>query len=80
MKMKLQKLLILFISLTISGLAIGQTYNIVIKGGHVIDPKNNINAVMDVAVKDGKIAMVAKNIDAREGRQEIGRASCRERV
>ncbi len=71
MKMKLQKLLILFISLTISGLAIGQTYNIVIKGGHVIDPKNNINAVMDVAVKDGKIAMVAKNIDAREGRQVV---------
>ncbi|NLN31716.1 MAG: amidohydrolase/deacetylase family metallohydrolase, partial [Bacteroidales bacterium] len=69
--MKLQKLLILFISLTISGLAIGQTYNIVIKGGHVIDPKNNINAVMDVAVKDGKIALLAKNIDAKEGRQVV---------
>ncbi|MCF0069278.1 amidohydrolase/deacetylase family metallohydrolase [Dyadobacter sp. CY261] len=44
-------------------------YSIVIKGGHVIDPKNNIDAVMDVAVEgtpggeDGKIALVAKNID-----------------
>jgi dihydroorotase len=38
-------------------------YNLVIKGGHVIDPKNNIDAVMDVAVKDGKIALVAESID-----------------
>src|ERR1044072_1524642 len=40
-----------------------QSYSIVIKGGHVIDPKNNIDDVMDVAVADGKVAMVAKNID-----------------
>lgn len=52
--MKLQRLLFLFISLMVSGLAVGQTYNIVIKGGHVIDPKNNINAVMDVAVKTAR--------------------------
>ncbi|MFC1528494.1 amidohydrolase/deacetylase family metallohydrolase [Candidatus Latescibacterota bacterium] len=37
-------------------------YDIVFKGGHVIDPANNINRVMDVAVKDGKIARVAGNI------------------
>ena len=48
-----------------------QTYNIIIKGGYVIDPKNNINEVMDIAVKDGKIAMVAKNIDAKEGIQVV---------
>jgi dihydroorotase len=39
-------------------------YSILIKGGHVIDPKNNIDAVMDVAIADGKIAQVAGNIDA----------------
>lgn len=38
-------------------------YRILIKGGHVIDAKNNINDVMDVAIQDGKIARVAKNID-----------------
>ncbi|WP_439554856.1 amidohydrolase/deacetylase family metallohydrolase [Dyadobacter sp.] len=44
-------------------------YSIVIKGGHVIDPKNNVDAVMDLAIEgtpggtDGKIALVAKNID-----------------
>ena len=37
---------------------------IIIKGGHVIDPKNNVNEVMDVAIdKAGKIAAVSKNID-----------------
>jgi len=39
-----------------------QTYAIVIKGGHVIDPKNHINEVMDIAIKDHKIALVAKKI------------------
>ena len=42
----------------------GQNYDLVIKNGHVIDPKNGIDGVMDVAVKDGKIASVARNIPA----------------
>lgn len=28
----------------------GKPYSIVIKGGHVVDPKNGINAVMDIAI------------------------------
>ena len=48
-----------------------QPYAIVIKDGHVIDPKNNINATMDVAIQDGKIALVAKSIDAKQGRQVV---------
>lgn len=54
--------------------AIAQNYSILIKGGYVIDPKNNIDAVMDVAVKDGKIALVAKNIDPKEAAQVINAA------
>jgi dihydroorotase len=42
-----------------------QDFTIVIKGGHVIDAKNNINEVMDVAIKDDKVVRVAKNIDAK---------------
>lgn len=38
-------------------------YDLLIKGGHVIDPKNNISRVMDVAVANGRIAAVAPNID-----------------
>jgi dihydroorotase len=48
-----------------------QAYQIVIKGGLVIDPKNGINEVMDIAIQDGKIASVAKNIDAANARQVI---------
>ena len=48
-----------------------QTYSTVIKGGHVIDPKNNIDGIMDLAINDGKIALVAKNIDEKEGKQVI---------
>jgi dihydroorotase len=48
-----------------------QSYSIVIKDGHVIDPKNNVNDVMDVAIADGKIVAVAKNIDASKGAQVV---------
>jgi len=39
-------------------------YDLLLKGGHVIDPANHIDAVMDVAVSAGKIAAVAKDIPA----------------
>ena len=38
-------------------------YDLVIKGGHVIDPASKINAVRDVAISGGKIAAVADKID-----------------
>lgn len=48
-----------------------QEFTILLKGGHVIDPKNNINEVMDVAIKENKIVQVAKNIDARKAAQVV---------
>jgi dihydroorotase len=39
-------------------------YDLLLQGGHVIDPKNNISAAMDVAIRDGKIAAVAGHIEA----------------
>src|SRR6201993_3290404 len=39
-------------------------YDLLLKGGHVIDPANNLDAVTDVAVSGGKIAAVEKNIPA----------------
>ena len=49
----------------------GQEYTILLKGGHVVDPKNNINEVMDVAIKENKVVLVAKNIDAKKAAQVI---------
>jgi dihydroorotase len=48
-----------------------QSYDIVIKGGHVIDAKNNIDAVMDVAISGGKIMQVGDNIDASHAAQVV---------
>lgn len=44
--------------------AFAQQYDLLLKGGHVIDAKNQLSAVRDVAIKDGKIAAVAQNIPA----------------
>jgi dihydroorotase len=43
-------------------------YDLVLKGGHVIDPKNNFSKVADVAIAAGKIARVAPDIPASAAR------------
>ena len=59
----IQKILTVAISLYLfaSG-ANAQEIDLLIKNGHVIDPKNNINARMDVGISDGKIFQVAAGI------------------
>ena len=37
-------------------------YDLLLRGGHVIDPKNHVDGTMDVAIKDGHIAKVAPNL------------------
>src|SRR5688572_32934022 len=37
-------------------------YDLLLKGGHVIDARNGIDAVRDVAIAAGKIALVAPSI------------------
>lgn len=41
-----------------------QEIDILLKGGHVIDPKNKIDSKMDIAIANGKILRVAPNITA----------------
>ena len=50
---------------------LSQPYDIVVKGGHVVDPKNGVNEVIDVAIKDGRIAKVSKNIETEHSAQVI---------
>ncbi|MBL0743997.1 amidohydrolase/deacetylase family metallohydrolase [Chryseolinea lacunae] len=64
--MQTSRILHILVLCLCAGLLHAQDYTILIKGGHVIDPKNNIDDVMDVAVKDDKVALVAKNIDAKK--------------
>ena len=42
-------------------------YDLVVKGGHVIDPENGINESRDVAVRDGLVAAVERNIPSELG-------------
>ena len=51
-----------------------QQYDLLIKNGHVIDPKNHVNAKRDVAVADGKIAKVADDIPAAQSKKTIDAA------
>ncbi|HMB64911.1 MAG TPA: amidohydrolase/deacetylase family metallohydrolase [Eudoraea sp.] len=41
-----------------------QRFDVLLKGGHVIDAKNNINGPMDVAIKADRIAQMAPDIPA----------------
>src|ERR1700730_656778 len=50
--------------------AFAATYDLVIKGGRVIDPSLGINAIGDVAIAAGRIAAVGDNI-ASDGAAEL---------
>ena len=37
-------------------------YDVLLKNGHLIDPKNNVDSPADLAIKDGKIAAVGPQL------------------
>jgi dihydroorotase len=53
------------------GSALSQSRDLLIKGGTVIDPSQNLHALLDVAVKNGKIQQVAPDIPADGSRNVI---------
>jgi dihydroorotase len=46
-----------------------QQYDLLIKGGHLIDPKNSIDSKMDIAIAEGRIAKISENIPASQARK-----------
>lgn len=64
------KLLLLLAVVAFSAFA-QPPYELLLKGGHVLDGKNRLNDVMDVAVAGGKVAAVARNIPAAEARRVV---------
>ena len=46
-------------------------YDLLLKGGNVIDPSQDLRGAIDVAVEDGKIARVAANIAVTEARRVV---------
>ena len=57
--------------ITLTAALAQQPYDILIQGGHVLDPRNNRNGVMDVAIAGGKIARVAPGIPAAQARKVV---------
>lgn len=49
-------------------------FDLVIKGGRVIDPAQGIDAVMDVAINSDKIAAVSRDVPSKDARKVINAA------
>src|SRR5258708_22426080 len=61
----------LFLFIAVTAFAQQSQYDLILKGGHVIDPKNGIDAVRDVAIRGGRIAAVSANLPAGAAKKTI---------
>jgi dihydroorotase len=50
--------------------AVTQDYDLVLKGGHVLDERNGVDDVLDLAIKADRIVAVGKDLTARASRVE----------
>jgi dihydroorotase len=64
-------LMLMIFCFLVSSNLYAQQIDMLLKGGHVIDPKNKIDGQMDVAVANGKILLVAKSIPTQDAKQVI---------
>jgi dihydroorotase len=62
---------ILFLFWMQLGIVQAQQIDILLKGGHVIDPKNKIDSRMDVAIFENKIVQIASNIPSKNAKKVI---------
>jgi dihydroorotase len=62
---------VLILPLSLMGQAQAPQYDLLLKGGHVIDPANRLDGVMDVAVSKNKIAAVQKDIPAAQAAKVV---------
>jgi dihydroorotase len=63
-EVSMRLVLVLCSVLGLAGSAWAQEFDLLLKGGHVIDARNSISGPRDVGIKDGKIAAVAADIAA----------------
>jgi dihydroorotase len=62
---------VLLLGLAFSSSAQSTHYDLLLKGGHVIDPANHIDRVMDVAVEGDKIAAVEPDIPVSNAKKVV---------
>ena len=49
----------------------GPKYDLLLRSGHLIDPRNNISAARDVAISGGKVAAIAPNISPADAKTTV---------
>jgi len=64
-------LVVIYFIVSFTGPVSSQQIDILLKGGHVIDPKNSIISQMDVAVAGGKIIRIAPDISPSDAKKAI---------
>src|ERR1051326_3206093 len=64
-------IMLMIFCFSVTSILHAQQIDILLKGGHVIDPKNKIDGQMDVAITQGKIFQVAKNLPPQQAKQVI---------
>ena len=64
----------LFIVIAVFTASAQPRYDLLLKGGHVIDAKSGTSAIRDVAISGRSIAAIAANIPASESRRTIDAA------
>jgi dihydroorotase len=69
--MKASLLILLWLSLPILAQV---RYDLLLQGGHVIDPKSGVSAVRDVAIHAGTIAAVAPHLDPKDALKTVSAA------
>jgi dihydroorotase len=71
----MKRVVVCLVALSVARLASAQaSYDLLLRGGHVIDGRNGIDAVRDVAIKDGKVAAVAANIPPTQATKTVDAA------
>src|SRR5215204_5151430 len=71
----MSRALVILVALSTAPFVSAQTsYDLLLKRGHVIDGRNGIDAVRDVAIKDGRIAAVAANIPSMQAAKTVDAA------
>ncbi|MCL4844403.1 MAG: amidohydrolase/deacetylase family metallohydrolase [Bryobacteraceae bacterium] len=53
----------LILLFALGGLAAAQNFDVLLRGGRLIDPANGIDGLRDVGIRDGRVAAVAESLD-----------------
>lgn len=63
--------LLIGLCLIVPSMLFAQSYDLLLKGGHVIDPKNDIDGFFDIAIAEDRIVRVAANISGDDAQNVV---------